>query len=257
MSNVWLLRLARRPRVSARLFCFPWAGVAATVYRQWPAGLPDSLEVCGVQPPGRGNRLREAPVPSIADLVDALLPELLPQLDLPFAFFGHSMGAVLASEVTRALAARGGPLPRHLVVSGRRAPHVPSPDAPFHTWPDGAFLAEIQRRYGGIPPELMEQPDVLALLLPCMRADMTALEKYAPGPRPPMSVPITVFGGADDPLAPREHLEAWRAETTGPFRLREFPGGHFYLEPRRTDLLADLSATLAPMLSTATREAAV
>jgi surfactin synthase thioesterase subunit len=205
--------------------------------------------VCAVQLPGRESRLREPPVASIPGLVSALAPALSPLLDLPFAFFGHSMGAVLAAEVARALRAGGGPVPAHLIVSSRRPPHVPGPETPLHVLPDPEFVAELERRYGGIPAEVKQHADLLALLLPAIRADVRALETHRPPPRPPLPCPISAFGGSDDRLAPREQLDAWRSETSAAFRVRVFPGGHFYLDPRRGEVLADLAATLAPLLA--------
>jgi surfactin synthase thioesterase subunit len=215
----------------------------------WPNGLPPSLEVCTVQLPGREQRSREPLKTSIDELVHELVPALLPYLDLPFSLFGHSMGAVLASEVTRALADAGNPLPQHLLVSGRRPPHVPGTESPMHGLPDPAFIAELSRRYGGIPAEILEQPDLMALFIPVLRADLTALETYLPARRAPLSCPITVFGGADDRLTPPEHLEAWRSETSGAFQVRMYAGSHFFLNSERSRLLADIAAMLKPMLA--------
>ena len=248
ISNAWLYRPAPRRVSSAQLFCFPHAGAGASVFRQWPAGLPVELEVCAVQLPGRANRLNAPAVASIPVLADLLVQALTPHLDVPFAFFGHSMGAVLAFEVTRGLASRGLPLPSHLFVSGRRPPHMPDLAPPLHELPDQEFVAEINRRYGGIPPEILESKDVLALLLPCLRADITALETHRPAPGAPLPCPISAFGGADDPLTPKAHLESWRGETAGAFEICVFAGGHFYIEPQRAAVLARLSATLASML---------
>jgi medium-chain acyl-[acyl-carrier-protein] hydrolase len=235
--------------VRARLFCFPHAGVGGSVYRTWPNGLPASLEVCAMQLPGREQRIREPAKTSITELVQELVPAFLPHLDLPFAVFGHSMGAVLASEVTHALAEAGHPLPQHLLVSGRRPPHLPGPESPLHGLSDPAFVAELNRRYGGIPAEILEQPDLMALFLPVLRADLTALETHLPARRAPLSCPITAFGGSADPLTPREHLDAWRSETRGAFQVRMYAGDHFYLNAQRSRLLADISATLEPMLA--------
>ncbi|MEO8152060.1 MAG: alpha/beta fold hydrolase [Rhizobacter sp.] len=248
MSNAWFMRPAPRPNAKARLFCFPYAGGGAAAYRLWPTGLPAELEVVAIQLPGRANRLREPALNSISAIVDALVPVLLPQLDLPCVFFGHSMGSLLAAEVARALVAQGLRGPRHLVVSGRRPPHMKQTEPLLHALPDAEFVSAINQRYGGIPAEVAAHADLLALLLPSLRADIQALETHHPPIREPMGCPISVFGGGDDRLTPRTHLDAWRSETSAAFRVRVFPGDHFYLAPRMNEVLADLSATVAPLL---------
>jgi medium-chain acyl-[acyl-carrier-protein] hydrolase len=246
MKELFLQRFIPRPNAKLRLFCFPYAGAAATVYRLWPADLPADVEVCAIQLPGRGNRLAEAPLTSMPALVDALVPALLPHLDLPFAFFGHSMGAVVAYEVAHALAAGSDPMPWQLFLSGRRPPRIPGAETQLHLLDDEAFVVEINRRYGGIPREVLQEPEILALLLPCLRADIRAMETHRPPARGPLAIPISVFGGADDRLAPRHQLDAWRAETSRAFQVTTFAGGHFYLERQRQPLLAELAASLAP-----------
>jgi medium-chain acyl-[acyl-carrier-protein] hydrolase len=238
-----------RSPARARLFCVPYAGVGASVYRLWPKGLPASLEVCAVHLPGREQRSREPSKTSIAELVDELVPALKPYLDLPFAIFGHSMGAVLASELTRALADARHPLPQHLFVSGRRPPHMAGPETPMSGLSDPEFIAELNRRYGGIPAEILQQPDLMALFIPVLRADLTALETHLPDRRTPLPCPITVFGGLEDNLTPREHLDAWRHETSAAFQVRMYAGGHFFLNSERSKLLADIAATLQPLLA--------
>jgi surfactin synthase thioesterase subunit len=176
----------------------------------------------------------------VLQLVDSLLPEL----DRPFAFFGHSMGAVLATAVAQSLAQLDIRQPSHLMVSARRPTHVPDSAPPLHTMDDNDFVLEINRRYAGIPTEILAEPEVLTMLLPALRADAAALEKYAPVAQPPLLCPITAFGGTEDMTTPRAHLEAWRHVTKGQFRLRVFAGGHFYLGPERLALLAEISQIL-------------
>jgi surfactin synthase thioesterase subunit len=235
----------------ANLFCFSHAGGTATSFRLWPAGLPRRLGIWGAQLPGRPGRLEEPPLDSIPALAAALADAMRPHLDRPFAMFGHSMGAVLAFEVARVLARGGAPAPRHLFVSARRPPHRPATEPDMHRLPDAAFAAEIDRRYGGIPPEVLRDREVMALLLPGLRADITALETHRPPLCAAVDVPITAFGGTEDQLTASADIASWEALTTAPFHMRLFAGGHFYLETQRAALLEHLSVTLAPMLALA------
>ena len=112
---------------------------------------------------------------------------------------------------------------------------------------DAEFIAEIQRRYGGIPAAVVQEADLMALLLPGLCADIEALETHLPAARPPLTCPIAVFGGDRDGVTPLAHLEAWRGETTGPVRVRVFSGGHFYLDPCRAEVIADVAASLSSL----------
>lgn len=245
----WIHRLVPRPLAMARLFCFPPAGHGSAIFRLWPSGLPFSYEVCAIDLPGRGARLREAPIPSIPTIVEQLIGPLLPELDRPFAFFGHSMGAVLATAVARSLAAHGERQPSHLIVSARRPPHMVDSASSLRALGDEDFVAEINRRYAGIPQEVLNDPELLAILLPALRADVAALEQYVPAAEVPLECPITACGGTSDTTTPRAHMEAWRRETRKQFRLRLFSGGHFYLLNERAALLAEIAQILGSMLS--------
>jgi surfactin synthase thioesterase subunit len=245
----WLQWPMARRDAALRLFCFHPAGVGAAVYRQWGLGLPSSVEVAAVQLPGRANRLKEPPVANIPLLVDALVSNLAPHFEGRFAFFGHSMGAVLAYELAHALRNRGLPSPSHLILSGRKAPTVPNRFPPISHLPDHDFVTEINSRYGGIAPEILQHQDVLNLLLPCLRADIAALENFVPQVRPPLDIPIAAFGGDRDHQTPVENLEPWRQETTADFGVRVFAGGHFYLDPLREKVLAEVGAILRPCMT--------
>ena len=247
----WLQWPMARSDAALRLFCFHPAGVGASVYRQWGFGLPSSVEVAAVQLPGRANRLKEPPVADIPLLVDALVLNLAPHFEGRFAFFGHSMGAVLAHELAHALRIRGLPSPSHLIVSGRKAPTVANRFPPLRHLPVHVFVAEINSRYGAIAPQILHHQDVLNLLLPCLRADIAALENFVPPARPPLDIPIAAFGGDSDGQTPVENLEPWRQETTADFGVRVFPGGHFYLDPLREKVLAEVEAVLRPCMTPA------
>jgi medium-chain acyl-[acyl-carrier-protein] hydrolase len=249
LTNRWLWQreICAMPR--ARLFCFPYAGVGPSAYRLWHGAFPAGTEVSIVQLPGREARLREPAFTDMAPLVEALTGALRPRLDVPFVFFGHSMGALLAAEVARSLAAQGAPTPIHLVVSGRRAPHLPDPSPRLSTLDDESFLAEIGRRYGGIPAAILADREMLALLLPGLRADIAALESYVHRSELRLSCPITVLGGTRDVCVPVDDLQDWQELTTGPVRVRTFPGDHFYLNAHRAEVIGEVTAALAPLLS--------
>ena len=246
VPNPWVLRSRRRDPGRLRLFCVPYAGGAASAYRTWADGLPPAVEVCPVQLPGRGSRFREAAFRRAEDLVPALAEGLSPLLDLPFALFGHSMGAVVAFELARELRRRGGPAPVLVAVSGHQAPQRPDVEPPFSHLPDAAFLEEVRRRYDAIPPEVLAEEELLQLLLPVLRADIQVLETYAYAGGPPLGCPLSCFGGEDDPHVSLADLEAWRDETTAATRVRTFPGGHFFVESARPDVLRALGEDLAP-----------
>ena len=250
-KDLWLYRPALRQQATVRLFCFPYAGVGAAVFRPWSAGLSARVDVCAVQLPGRTTRMSEPPITSIPALVDGIVAAISPHLEIPFVFFGHSMGAILAAEVTRELARRGARLPHYLIVSARRPPHIPDPQSPLRNLSDTEFVEEVMRRYSAIPAEILGEKDLLALLLPALRADIAALETHRPSRQAALPCPIIAFGGSDDVQTPKAHLEAWREETSSHFEVCDFPGGHFYLESGRIEVLAKVSEFLENALNEA------
>jgi medium-chain acyl-[acyl-carrier-protein] hydrolase len=232
----WVLQFRRKTGPRLRLFCFPYAGGGAAVYRGWAEQVQPEVEVCSVRLPGREARLAEPPFTRAADLAQALAGALEPLLDVPFAFFGHSMGALAAFELARELRRRGGPLPARLLVSGARAPGRPDREPPVRELPDTEFVAEVRRRYDGIPGAVLDNPELVQLLLPCLRADFTLVETYRPVDEPPLACPISCYGGLDDHHVSREDLEAWRGQTSSAFTLRMFPGDHFFLHSSESSL---------------------
>lgn len=238
----WVTSPKPRPNPSLRLFCLPFSGAGASSFLPWSADLPETIEVCPIQLPGRETRMREAPFQRLTPLVKALATEITPWLDMPFAFFGHSLGALIAHELTRELRRQNRPGPLHLFASGRRAPHLVDPD-PLHRLPDPAFIARL-RRMEGTPEAILREPELLALFLPILRADLAVNEAEAHVPEAPLDCPITAYGGLTDERVPRDGLEAWRQHTTGPFSIEMFPGGHFFLKSARVDLLRSIARSL-------------
>jgi surfactin synthase thioesterase subunit len=239
-GSAWLACRQRRPDATVRLYCFPHSGGSAGEYVRWSDGLP-GVEVWGLQLPGRGPRLAEAPYRRIEALVDAMVGAVAFQP--PFAFFGHSLGAVVAFETARALCDRGGPRPEALILSAYHAPHLPSTSPQVHGLPDEQLWPIVERQFGALSPELHDDPDFRQLVLAYHRADFEMIESYRWAEGPPLSVPLTVVGGTED--YPEDMLTAWRRHTTGPFALQLFTGGHFYLRNQRDTVLRFMTAVLA------------
>ncbi|MDT3395983.1 alpha/beta fold hydrolase [Streptomyces sp. B1866] len=251
MTGTWLTDADRAAPAAARLLCLPYAGGGASAYRGWQAAAPRGLRVCPLEPPGRGRRLLEAPFTRLAPLVRSLTEDLAGVLDRPYALFGHSMGALIAFELARALRQRGLPPPVRLFVSGSAAPEVPR-HRPGLRHATGAQIREELRSLGGTPPELLANDELMDLVLPALRADFSLLETYEYRVRPPLPVPITVFGGRSDPSVRLPQLYPWRGHGAAGTRLLMLPGDHFFLHTAtaavwreiRTDLAHDLPAGL-------------
>lgn len=241
--DTWVSRSKPNPQASLRLFCFPYAGGAALTFRTWSNSLPMAFEVCPVELPGRGKRITSAPFTRLQPLVQAIAQALLPHLDKPFAFFGHSMGGLVSFELARLLRKKYGLNPAHLFVSGYRAPQVPDPDPPIRALPEPEFLEEL-RRLNGTPEAVLENAELMQLLLPALRADFAAIETYVYTPESPLDCPITAFGGLQDREVSCDDLKAWREQTNAAFSLKMLPGDHFFLHSAQPLLLQSLSQEL-------------
>jgi medium-chain acyl-[acyl-carrier-protein] hydrolase len=240
----WLAYREVNPRARLRLFCFPYAGGGASAYRGWAASLPADVEVCPVQLPGRESRLREPAFERPEALVAALADALAAHFDLPFAFFGHSMGAMLSFELARELRRRASALPLHLFVSGRRAPQVPAREEDIHDLPEPEFLAKL-RELNGTPEEVLQHSELMRLLIPVLRADFAVNETYVFRPEEPLNLGISAFGGLGDLEVSREDIVGWSEHARGPFRLRMLPGDHFFLHCARDLVTASVARDLA------------
>jgi medium-chain acyl-[acyl-carrier-protein] hydrolase len=237
-----LTRLGARTSPRRRLVCFPYAGGGVAAYAQFWRALPDDIEVVGVQLPGREARLREPLLESIEAMAAAAHAVIASLRDVPFAFFGHSMGALLAYELTLLLEAEGGASPERLFVSSRRAPDESDPAGSVHRLGDTEFLDAMQTRFAAIPDAVRNEPELLALVLPILRADIRAVETYAPLPGRRVFCPIRAYGGTDDVHPRPAQLAGWQRVTMQPVSVRTFEGDHFYLTAQRAGLLADVAA---------------
>ncbi|MFC6085308.1 thioesterase II family protein [Sphaerisporangium aureirubrum] len=233
---------ARNPGHTHRLICFPHAGAGASAFAGWAGLLPPGTELVAVQLPGRQNRVAEEPFSESGPLVTALLHALRPEFGGAFSFFGHSGGAALAYELTCALRARGRPGPEHLFLSAQPAPGTTGIRR-LHHLPDDEFLAEVLA-LGGIDPELSGDPDAIALLLPLLRTDFGLWERDPPARKDPLECPVTVLCGESDPRAPLTSVTGWESATTGEFRIRVFPGGHFYFHDAAAEVVSFIGDTM-------------
>ncbi len=221
-----------RPRPVAdpdvRLVVFHHAGGSAAVYHPMVRHLPAQWDLLLMDLPGRGRRFAEPVVEDMSTLVEQTVAALRPWLGAPIALFGHSLGAILATEVAWALECEG-LAPCWVGVSARIAPrHQARYRARLHELDDRALLAELESM-GGLPDRIREVPEFIERFLPTVRGDLRAVDSFAPTDRrTPLHCRLGVFTGRDDPWAPPELIRAWAAETTGDVRYREFPGDHFY-----------------------------
>lgn len=234
---MWLVGAGKSPRSLVRLFCVPHAGAGISAYSGWANELTPEVELVTVQLPGRESRFHEPACCDFTQLVQDVSDSLSAHLDKSFALFGNSFGALVAYEVVHELRRRFGAAPVHLFVSACGAPQL----APFHTpiadIPDAELIAELDHRYSGIPEAIRQDPEFLQAILPAVRADLKMLESYSYQRREPLSCPIAVFGGDRDPTLSPGQLDAWREQTTGPFRLEIVHGGHLYLRSARHRLI--------------------
>jgi len=224
----WIVRTRSNHQPRVRLFCLPHAGGAANVYRRWHSGFPAEIQVCAIELPGRATRWSERAIDDAHELAETTAEALLPYLDRPFAIFGHSMGALLAFEVARALRRKARREPFLLIASGRGAPQCAPTEPRITHLPEREFIERLQARYQAIPQEVLAEPELLRFVVPLLRADLTLIETYAWTPDAPLACRIAAFGGAFDALVPEASLAAWREQTNGSFGVRMFPTGHFF-----------------------------
>jgi surfactin synthase thioesterase subunit len=247
-SNTWLNRPQPGSKTRLRLFCFPYAGGGASLYRSWAEPLASVAEIWSVQLPGRENRLGEPLYRSLPELIGALTDALQDALAPPYAFFGHSLGGLIAFELARALRRQGRALPLQLFVSGHLAPQLPQRHPPIHGLPYAQFVQEL-RRYRGTPEAVLANHELLELLLPVLRADFQLFETYVYQSDEPLDCPISAFGGLSDVEVSQEDLAAWRRQTRGLFTFRLLPGNHFFIQSAQAQLLQALGLDLSRHVS--------
>lgn len=241
--HLWIIPKKTDPQSKIRLFCFPFAGGSVSSFQNWIDHCPPEIELWGIQLPGRENRIQETPITSVKSLINRLIPVISPYLDQPYAFFGHSMGALISFELTRELARHQQRMPQHLFMSGFRSPQLPNQELPIHSLSDDLFL-EALRRYQGTPETVLNNADFMAVYLPILRADFKLLETYFYRQDQPLNCPITVLGGYDDTKVSETELEQWQIQTNQEFALHLFSGGHFFINQQTEAIVQLISENL-------------
>ncbi|MFG2491852.1 thioesterase II family protein [Streptomyces caniferus] len=247
-SGQWLRTYQPVAAPRLRLVCFPHAGGSASFFRTWPRHLPADWEVSAVCYPGRETRMAEPGITSMAELAGRIADVLKPQMTSRTVFFGHSMGASVAHEVTGLLAGRGVVGPAALLVSGRAAPHrlrhLGSGDGGLT---DEELLARVGE-LGGPGADLLHDPEMRDLFLPPIRADYRLIEAYVDEPKAPvLDIPVVAYFGSDDPDPAPDAVRAWAELTSAGCAARAFPGGHFYLSPHEAELVGDIRERLVAL----------
>ncbi|MBT2507475.1 thioesterase [Streptomyces sp. ISL-98] len=237
----WLARRRERPDAPLNLYFFAHAGGSPGEYLMWSDVLTE-LQVWGVQLPGRGARLAEPAHTDLGELVDALVSQAT--FTSPFAFFGHSFGALVAYETARALHAKGLPGPEHLILSS-----CPPPDtigtsgsgSSMHTLPDDAFITKAEERWGPLPDQVRTDARLRKLVVEPLRADLGAFETYTHRPKPRLNVPATLLTGTAE--RGRLTVDGWAGHVGTITGRHELPGGHFYFREDQAPVLDVLRAT--------------
>lgn len=243
-SNNWFVLPKTNPAAEIRLFIFPYAGGGPAAFSKWALALPENIETRIVHYPGRGSRFTETPINKLDILVESIFQAIQPLLDKPFALFGHSLGGLVAYELSHSLCRNEGPRPNILFISACGAPQLSEPYPPIHTYPDPEFVKAL-REFNGTPSEIVNNPELMELLLPTLRADFEAVERYHYNSRDlPLECPIVAFGGLDDPRVSRERLEGWGSHTETDFKSQYFPGDHFFINTAREAVIASITSEL-------------
>jgi medium-chain acyl-[acyl-carrier-protein] hydrolase len=239
-TNRWLLPVSRSPRPVLRLFCFPCAGGWGQMFYPWARRLSKEIDIWAVQLPGRAQRMREVLGTCMRQLSDEVALGIQSHLGVPYAFFGHSMGALMSFEVSRRLRSRRWPRPVHLFLSSSTAPDLCHLRPSLHTLTDEEIMLKLAG-WNSMPAELNGNTEMIDVILPTLRSDFRLCDTYAYTEEPPLDIPMTVLGGKDDDEVPLDGLAAWKRQTAARFAVRTFPGGHFYFSSADDEFFAVLN----------------
>lgn len=242
-ASAWILRPQPNPSADLRLFCLPHAGGDTWIFQDWHRALPGYIEVCPIRLPGRGSRIGEPPFATVRPLVEALGDALGDALDRPFAIFGHSMGALIGFELARYLRQVFGRSPTMLCVASCPAPHlVDFRPAISHLSP--YLLMDALRGRFGAGAEIAGNHELMSLMMPTLRADLSLCETYRYADAERLDCPLSAYGGTADVWIDMAALDAWGAHTRATFLQHAIVGDHFFPIGSRDAMLPVLSRDL-------------
>ncbi|RXJ94837.1 putative thioesterase [Malaciobacter molluscorum] len=226
VKNKWI-QFESKKEVRLRLFCLPYAGGGSSIYRSWQKLMPEDIQVCKIQLPGRENRINEQAIDNMEELIQTITKQLLFYLDKPFAIFGHSMGAMVSYELAKYLTKHTPYIPEHVFVSACRTPDIPDMNKTYFLQ-GNEFLQSLRQR-GGTNEVLLENKEYMQLIEPTLRADLKLIEEWHHNNIDILKCPLTVLGGIKDKLVSPNILEKWDRYTNDEFKLKLFDGDHFFI----------------------------
>jgi len=244
LDTPWTHFISRNPNAKLRLFCFHYSGGNANVFSPWAQFIPNDIELCSIQLPGRMDLMHLAPFQKFDDVIQPLCAQLLPYLrDKPFVFFGHSLGALLGYGLSHYLLEKYCISPSGLVVSACACPSIRNSGEPIHLLPESAFIEKLYSYNGadnGDVRQLFENKAFMQLMIPILRADFSLSATYHYVKRQPFDFPIFAYGGDQDSQVSPDEIKAWHLETTNIFKYALFSGGHFFLKKQQEMFLKTL-----------------
>lgn len=239
----WVSIPRPNPFAEIRLFLFPYAGGSSQIYRQWSKIAPDSLEICLIELPGHGRRFKEKCHLCLETLSEDLLESILPYLNKSFAFFGHSMGALIGYELAKKLLIHYNISPAHLFISAHRSPDCLIEEAPLYDLPEDILIQKLTE-LEGMPREIIENRELLEIILPVIRSDFRICETYIPQNHMPVNCPLTVICGINDNYASFPHMQNWYKYTTDTFEIIKVEGNHFYILENEQKIIRLITSAL-------------
>ncbi|EMY6536364.1 thioesterase [Salmonella enterica] len=228
-----------------QLFCFPYAGASASIFKSWQSFLPSHIEVVGIQYPGHGSRISEKPYSSSNDIVNEMLNNIFNFQKKPFALFGHSMGAMIAFDLAKRIVTSLKQKPIHLFISGLAPPQLRKINN-FNKTRTNNELINLMEQLGGTHSEILSNKELMGLILPALRSDFQIADNWFVEDVFDLSIPLTILGGDADNEVPEESLTYWSAYTTKKTTIKIYSGDHFFINTNKYQILNDISTQLIP-----------